>query len=154
MPTLGKSWSTMQVTNNETRLPMQNQNCSRAANVRERWPTLPPLAQPVRQNRRQARLANSFLRGPHVIRRTAIRDRARAGIVERVCRARVAIARLAHRTGVHQVAAFGIDLHVLPAVTRGCCQDGLHARMVPDEAALHVRVPEKGQPALEADRKT
>src|SRR4051812_46746418 len=28
MPTFGKSWSTMQVTNSETRLPMQNKNCS------------------------------------------------------------------------------------------------------------------------------
>jgi len=50
-----------------------------------------------------------FLRGRHVIKSTAIGDHSRAGIVEDVGRARIAVARLAHGTGVDQVAAFGID---------------------------------------------
>jgi len=105
-------------------------------------PHLPGLAQAVRQKGRQARLADFSCGGRHVIRNAAIGDQARGELLRVCSRARVRRSPVgAHRTRVHQVAALGVDLHLLPAAAARRLPGWFPRASGSDEAALHVVCP-------------
>src|SRR6185312_15873975 len=100
MPIWGKSWSTMQVTNNETRFGMQNQNCirGRETTLRSRAMLVDPSpspGQPVRQRGREPRFPDALLRRGDVVGNAQEGEHARGGIEQHETGARIAVARLA-----------------------------------------------------------
>src|SRR5581483_7507918 len=133
IPIWGKSWSTMQVTNNETRRPMGSA----------------PETQALGEIGRQAGVVDLLLRGRNIVRNALIDNRAGVGVIRGVAGAGVAIARLADRARIDHIAATGIDLQRRPRLPRGNLRNGFDAGLVPDESALQMRVSEKCQPALQ-----